>query len=119
MWEAAQKTANDLLARLAIVPMVLEARGLDVTPQMIRKLQTVGDVDTAILLQRIHDDEIIHVAIGKYWFSTLSDMPRNEVRTLWQNMVNQNFGGVLKPPFNVIEPESRPAFRQTGTPLWL
>ena len=68
LWESAEKTAHDFAARLAIVPMVLEARGLDVTPHMIELMISQGDQKTANLLQIIHDDEITHVAAGTVWF---------------------------------------------------
>src|SRR5712692_5962815 len=64
LWEAAQATAHDLLARLAVVPLVLEARGLDVTPAMILRLNRFGDAPSAAVLQVIYDDEIGHVATG-------------------------------------------------------
>ena len=63
LWEAAAATAGDLLARLAVVPLVLEARGLDVTPEMMRRLERAGDADSAAFW-RVHADEIGHVAVG-------------------------------------------------------
>lgn len=105
LWQASQATAHDLLARLAIVPLVLEARGLDVTPAMIDKLRAVGDDDSANALQVIHDDEITHVAAGKRWFDYLCDrteMPRIET---WQSLVQTHFKGILKRPFNVVSRE--------------
>jgi uncharacterized ferritin-like protein (DUF455 family) len=68
LWEAAAETAQDLLARLAVVPLVLEARGLDVTPRMIRDLEHAGDAASAAVLRTIYADEIGHVAIGQRWF---------------------------------------------------
>src|SRR5579871_4843322 len=68
LWEAAQATAHDLLARLAVVPLVLEARGLDVTPNMIARLTQYGDEASAAVLQVIYDEEIGHVATGQRWF---------------------------------------------------
>ena len=67
LWQAAAATGHDLLARLAVVPLVLEARGLDVTPGMIVKLNAAGDRDSARILEIIYDDEIGHVAIGRRW----------------------------------------------------
>ena len=64
LWEAAAATAHDLLARLAVVPLVLEARGLDVTPEMIARLERAGDDASAAVLDRIYRDEIGHVAAG-------------------------------------------------------
>ena len=68
LWQAAAATAHDLLARLAVVPLVLEARGLDVTPVMIARLERAGDGASAAVLRVIYADEIGHVAIGLRWF---------------------------------------------------
>src|SRR3546814_13739476 len=64
LWEAAEATADDALARLAIVPMVLEARGLDVTPAMVERFRAAGDGASAQILERIYSDEIRHVGAG-------------------------------------------------------
>lgn len=69
LWETARKTAHDVLVRMALVPRVLEARGLDVAPGMIRRLQQAGDTRSAEILDIILRDEIGHVAIGTHWFS--------------------------------------------------
>ncbi|MHA7833034.1 MAG: ferritin-like domain-containing protein [Algiphilus sp.] len=68
LWEMAEKTAHDPLHRMALVPRVLEARGLDVTPGMIQRLEQVGDQDSAAILGTILDEEVRHVAIGSHWF---------------------------------------------------
>src|SRR3546814_14109278 len=68
LWEAADATRHDLIARLAVVPQVLEARGLDVTPETIRRLESAGDTRSATILRRIYTDEIGHVAAGNRWF---------------------------------------------------
>jgi uncharacterized ferritin-like protein (DUF455 family) len=68
LWEMACKTADDVLLRMALVPRVLEARGLDVTPAMIERLQQAGDERSAAILERILDDEIGHVLAGSRWF---------------------------------------------------
>jgi uncharacterized ferritin-like protein (DUF455 family) len=73
LWDMAEKTRDDVLARLALVPRVLEARGLDVSPGIRDKLRSVGDTQGAEILQRILDDEIGHVAIGNRWFHALCD----------------------------------------------
>ncbi|WP_425403474.1 ferritin-like domain-containing protein [Hwanghaeella sp.] len=100
LWQASQDTAHDLLTRLAIVPMVLEARGLDVTPAMIAKLRAAGDDDSADRLQIIHDDEITHVAAGKRWFDWLCGERGLDPAETWRELVRTNFRGMLKPPFN-------------------
>ena len=71
LWEAAEKTSHDVLARMALVPRVLEARGLDVTPGIIHRLVEIGDAETASVLRIILDEEVRHVAIGTRWFRWL------------------------------------------------
>lgn len=71
LWEMAMKTAHDPLVRMALVPRVLEARGLDATPAISRKLQGVGDARAVEILAIIERDEIGHVATGSRWFSHL------------------------------------------------
>ncbi|MGB0514561.1 MAG: ferritin-like domain-containing protein, partial [Wenzhouxiangellaceae bacterium] len=71
LWEMAEKTAHDPLVRMALVPRVLEARGLDVTPGMIARLRQVSDDDSVACLERILDEEVRHVAIGSRWFRFL------------------------------------------------
>ena len=101
LWQAAQETAHDLLGRLAIAPLVLEARGLDVTPAMITKLESVGDDATAAALHIIMTDEVGHVAIGKKWFDYVCGMERRDPISTWQSLVGTYFKGPLKPPFNI------------------
>lgn len=100
LWQASEETAHDLLARLAVVPLVLEARGLDVTPAMIAKLQAAEDHDSAAVLTVIYEDEIGHVAIGKRWFDHLCERRGLDPRESWQDLVRRHFRGQLKPPFN-------------------
>jgi len=100
LWEAAATTAHDLLARLAVVPLVLEARGLDVTPEMIRRLDRTGDPDSAAILDRIYQDEIGHVAVGARWFERLCREQGLEPETVFHDRVRRHFTGTLKPPFD-------------------
>jgi uncharacterized ferritin-like protein (DUF455 family) len=100
LWEAAEETRHDLLARLAIVPLVLEARGLDVTPAMIRRLEAFGDAPSAAVLQRIYDDEIGHVAAGMRWFRWEAARRGLDAAEAWRALVERHFRGRLKPPFN-------------------
>jgi uncharacterized ferritin-like protein (DUF455 family) len=100
LWEAAAATAGDPLARLAIVPMVLEARGLDVTPAMIARFEAAGDAASAKALRRILRDEVGHVAAGVYWFESLCAVRRLEPAATWRRLVEQGFRGAVKPPFN-------------------
>ena len=102
LWEAAAATAHDLLARLAIVPLVLEARGLDVTPEMIARLERAGDPDSAAILARIYQDEIGHVAAGVRWFEFLCAARGLDPHATFHDRVRLHFTGVLKPPFNHV-----------------
>ena len=100
LWQAAASTAHDPLARLAIVPMVLEARGLDVTPMMIGRFEAAGDLASARILKRILRDEVRHVAAGVHWFESLCAAQRIDPPATWRRLVGQHFGGHVKPPFN-------------------
>ncbi|MBN36664.1 MAG: rhamnosyltransferase [Rhodospirillaceae bacterium] len=100
LWQAAQDTSDDLLARLAIVPLVLEARGLDVTPAMIERLRQVGDEDSVAVLEVIYRDEVDHVASGSRWFNHVCHTRGLEPEDTWRQLVRDRFKGKLKPPFN-------------------
>ena len=100
LWQAAEDTAHDLLARLAVVPLVLEARGLDVTPAMIARMRSFDDHATADILEIIYEDEIGHVAIGKRWFDWICGQRGLDPATAWRQAVTTHFQGELKPPFN-------------------
>ena len=100
LWEAAQSTGHDLTARLAIVPLILEARGLDITPPLIEKMQEVGDEQSAALFHIIYRDEQGHVAVGAKWFRFLCNREGREPAGTFQQMVRAHFRGHLKPPFN-------------------
>jgi uncharacterized ferritin-like protein (DUF455 family) len=100
LWEAAAATSADLLARLAVVPLVLEARGLDVTPEMASRLQRAGDKESAAILDRIYRDEIGHVAVGIRWFDQLCRERGLLPEAVFHDRVRRHFAGALKPPFN-------------------
>jgi uncharacterized ferritin-like protein (DUF455 family) len=100
LWEAAFETRHDAIARLAIVPMVLEARGLDVTPAMIERFERQGDSVSAEILQRIYNDEIRHVFAGTKWFEQACAERGILPKDSWKMLVNRHFRGELKPPFN-------------------
>ena len=100
LWEAAEATAHDPLARLAVVPMVLEARGLDVTPATVERFEAAGDRRSAAILSRIYRDEIRHVRAGTKWFGIGCEAQRIEPVSHWQRLVGLHFRGLIKPPFN-------------------
>ena len=100
LWEAASVTANDSRGRLAVVPMVLEARGLDVTPDTVSRMQAAGDDASARILQRIYTDEIRHVGAGTKWFEHACALDRIAPETAWRDLVRRYFRGSVKPPFN-------------------
>ena len=100
LWEAAYDTRHDLAARLAIVPMVLEARGLDVTPGMIKRFNKAGDTATVRILETIYEDEKSHVAAGVKWFLEVCSCENIDPTQCFHNKLNDYFKGKLKPPFN-------------------
>lgn len=100
LWDAASETAHDVAARLAIVPMVLEARGLDVTPATLERVRAVGDGTGARILERILDDEIRHVRFGAKHFAAVCAARGASPESLWKTLVERHFRGAIKPPFN-------------------
>jgi uncharacterized ferritin-like protein (DUF455 family) len=100
LWEAAEATSADVLGRLAVVPMVLEARGLDVTPETVARLERAGDMRSAAILQRIYRDEIRHVAAGTGWFKKACESRELDAVSAWKRLIKTYFRGELKPPFN-------------------
>lgn len=100
LWEAADATADDLAARLALVPMVLEARGLDTTPAAVNRLNANGDSEGAALLARIGAEEEPHVAAGVRWFEHICAERGVEPVSTFHHFVRARFKGAIKPPFN-------------------
>jgi uncharacterized ferritin-like protein (DUF455 family) len=100
LWEAAETTAHDLMARLAVVPLVLEARGLDVTPATVARLEAAGDARSAAILGRIYRDEIRHVAAGTKWFKRIAESAGFEPSERFHWLIKTYFRGAIKPPFN-------------------
>jgi len=94
LWDTAAKTADDPLRRMALVPRVMEARGLDVTPDMIERLRGIGDEDGAKVLERILADEIGHVAIGSRWFQYLCTARGLEPEATFRELVEAELGGL-------------------------
>jgi uncharacterized ferritin-like protein (DUF455 family) len=100
LWQAAQATADSLIARVAIVPLILEARGLDVTPAMIENLRKAGDEAAAGVVEIIYRDEKRHVAFGVKWFRFLCEREKLPPEPTFHALVRKHFRGSVKPPFN-------------------
>ncbi len=101
LWEMALRTDDDALARMALVPRLLEARGLDVTPGMIARVRSVGDRKTAQVLETILREEVAHVAAGSRWFAWLCGERGLESRATFRALLSQFGSSSLKGPFNV------------------
>lgn len=101
LWDHAEDTANDLLARLALVPRCMEARGLDVTPAMIEKFKIQGDEASVKLLTRILTDEVGHVERGSFWFHTVCRQQSVDAEPCYQKLLLDYYKGKKpKGPFN-------------------
>lgn len=100
LWEMAVRTAHDGLARMALVPRVLEARGLDVTPGMIAKLRQVGDLETVAILELILREEIAHVAAGSRWFRWYCAQRGLQPQPTFRALLDEYARSVLYGPFN-------------------
>lgn len=100
MWRAAEDTVDDLMGRLAVVPMVLEARGLDVTPGMIEIFRKAKADSAVAALETIYGEEVGHVAYGSKWFHFLCGRHELDPKDVFHTLVRKYFHGALKPPFN-------------------
>ena len=100
LWEMAAKTADDLLARLALVPRTLEARGLDASPPIRQKLAHAGDHLSAQVLDVILRDEIGHVAIGNHWYRHVCDLRGLDPFETYEVLAQQHDAPTLRGPFN-------------------
>jgi uncharacterized ferritin-like protein (DUF455 family) len=100
LWEMARKTDFDPMVRMALVPRVLEARGLDVTPGFINRLRAVQEEKTAAILEIILRDEIGHVKIGSHWFKYFCDQRRLDDEQTFRNLLSRYFSGQLSAPFH-------------------
>ncbi|MBE1162717.1 ferritin-like domain-containing protein [Dyella acidiphila] len=108
LWEMAEKTAHHDTARMALVPRVLEARGLDVTPGMIERLRAVGDERTIAILEIILREEVAHVAAGSRWFRWCCERDGVDPRETFLDLLRDYMGRNLRGPFN------RPARLEAG-----
>ncbi|MBA4783039.1 MAG: ferritin-like domain-containing protein [Rhizobiales bacterium] len=100
LWQAAEETGHNLIARLAIIPLVLEARGLDITPPMLDRIREQNDEKTAAILEIIYRDEKRHVAFGTKWFLFACARHGLKPEPTFHAMVRRHFRGSLRPPFN-------------------
>ncbi len=100
MWRAAEDTAEDFMGRLAVVPMVLEARGLDVTPGMIDVFKRAKLDKVVEALEIIYAEEVGHVAYGSKWFHFLCGRHNLDPKEVFHELVRKYFRGGTKPPFN-------------------
>ncbi|HAF01194.1 MAG TPA: DUF455 domain-containing protein [Methylophilaceae bacterium] len=101
LWEMVERTQEDVLARMALVPRTMEARGLDASPALRNKLAQAGDTSAAKILDIILRDEIGHVAIGNYWFNWLCGQRQLEPMTTFEKLCAEYRAPKLRPPFNM------------------
>jgi len=101
LWEMAEKTREDILARMALVPRTLEARGLDASPQMRAKLAQAGDRAAAEILDIILRDEIGHVAVGNRWYNFLCKQRALDPIVIYAELARHYKAPVLRGPFNL------------------
>jgi len=101
LWDMAVRTQDDVVARMALVPRVLEARGLDVTPTMIERLERVNDNAAVEILSTIYSDEIEHVGIGSKWFKHQCVLNNLEPRSTFRSLIDKHMHGDLRGPFNL------------------
>ena len=100
LWEMAIKTTDSCLARMALVPRVLEARGLDVTPGMIARLRNAGDEATVAILEVILAEEVAHVAAGSRWFAWCCERAGVDAQATFHALIAEHLRGALRGPFN-------------------
>lgn len=101
LWEMAEKTKDDILARLALVPRTFEARGLDVTPAIRDKLKQAGDIEAAAILDIIFRDEIGHVAVGNRWYKHLCAQGGSDPIATYAVLAEKYKAPKLRGPFNL------------------
>lgn len=100
LWDMVCKTRHNLLHRMALVPRVMEARGLDVTPAMIDKFEQFGDSAAVEILKMIYRDEVGHVRIGNYWYHLLCRQQSLEPNETFRQLIGLYMDGKLRGPFN-------------------
>ena len=100
LWELAVKTAGDPLLRMALVPRVMEARGLDVTPGMMERFASIGDQQTVAVLEVILRDEVGHVKAGSRWFRFLCEQRELEPESTYFTLLEQHLGAGVRCPLH-------------------
>jgi len=100
LWDMARRTEHDVLVRMALVPRILEARGLDVAPPMIERLMRAGDAPSAAILERIYTDEITHVEVGNRWFRHVCDERGLDGRAVFRDLLAGPNSAYLRGPYN-------------------
>ncbi|KAI0024002.1 hypothetical protein F4780DRAFT_768981 [Xylariomycetidae sp. FL0641] len=100
LWESATRTAHDLRARISVIALVHEARGLDVNPLTIAKFRAAGDLESVDVLDIIHNDEITHVTTGHRWLSWICQQEGTDPVQVFRSNVQKHFKGAVKGPFN-------------------
>ncbi|MGZ8261680.1 MAG: ferritin-like domain-containing protein [Methylotenera sp.] len=101
LWEMVDRTKGDVLARMALVPRTMEARGLDALPALRAKLAQAGDIKAAEILDILLRDEVGHVTIGNYWFNWLCSQRGLEPITTYEQLAQQYSAPKLRAPFNL------------------
>ncbi|CAO2181373.1 unnamed protein product [Urochloa humidicola] len=109
LWRECAKSSSDVSARLAVIPMVQEARGLDAGPRLVQRLFGFGDHRSADIVARVAEEELAHVSVGLYWFLKVCQMMGREPGDTFQDLIKEH-GVVLKVPFNY------PARDEAGIP---
>lgn len=117
LWAMALRTRHDPLVRVALVPRIMEARGLDVTPGLQQRLEAAGDRAAVAILQRILDDEIGHVAIGNHWYRVLCSVRGLDPARVWVDLIGTHGAGAPRPPFN-REARLRAGFTEEELASW-
>jgi len=101
LWEMAERTQGDVLARIALVPRTMEARGLDASPLLRNKFVQIGDMDAAGILEIILRDEIGHVAIGNHWFNWLCEQRGLEPIACYEALAKEYHAPAMRKPLNM------------------
>lgn len=101
LWHMAEKTADNFMHRMAVIPRAMEARGLDVTPGLIKRLHQIGDLRTVEILELILEEEIGHVAIGDRWFRYACEKAACKPEAMYRQIVTQYNSSSMQGPFNI------------------